>query len=66
MPKMLLHMRNWTGSECGAHHASDGNAAQNVLAAGLAVLACGEAVRPARKLKSQRECESQRSRKATV
>ena len=36
----------------------------NILAAGLAVLACGEAVRPARKLKSKREGKLQRSRKA--
>uniref|UniRef100_UPI001F33E200 transposase n=1 Tax=Alicyclobacillus suci TaxID=2816080 RepID=UPI001F33E200 len=36
------------------NHHRDVNAAQNILAAGQAVLACGEAVRPARKLKSQR------------
>ena len=36
----------------------------NILAAGLAVLACGEAVRPARKLNSKREGKPQRSRKA--
>ena len=41
-----LDMRVWTCPECHVTHDRDHNAAKNVLAAGLAVSACGEAVRP--------------------
>ena len=43
-----LHVRSWTCPSCGATHDRDVNAANTVLAAGLAVSACGEAVRPVR------------------
>src|SRR6266487_2923266 len=43
-----LAIRFWTCSECGAVHDRDLNAAKNVLAAGLAVSASGEMVRPGR------------------
>jgi putative transposase len=43
-----LHMRSWTCPRCDAIHDRDVNAANTVLAAGLAVSACGEAVRPMR------------------
>ncbi|MFD3583393.1 RNA-guided endonuclease InsQ/TnpB family protein [Streptomyces sp. NPDC058683] len=45
--KMPLHVRTWT-CECGITHDRDGNAAKNLLAAGLAVSACGAGVRPQR------------------
>src|SRR5262249_38267740 len=38
----------WMGPACGVWHDRDVYAAKNVLAAGLAVNACGEAVRPGR------------------
>jgi putative transposase len=45
--KLPLNIREWT-CRCGAVHDRDVNAARNVLAAGLAVAACGDGVRPAR------------------
>uniref|UniRef100_UPI0011AF7EF4 RNA-guided endonuclease TnpB family protein n=1 Tax=Macromonas bipunctata TaxID=183670 RepID=UPI0011AF7EF4 len=44
--KMPLNVRQWTCPECGANHDRDVNAARNVLAAGRAVSARGEAVSP--------------------
>ncbi|MCX5420686.1 RNA-guided endonuclease TnpB family protein [Streptomyces sp. NBC_00078] len=46
--KMPLHIRTWTCSGCGTTHDRDANAAKNLLAAGLAVSACGAGVRPQR------------------
>ncbi|MFE9881753.1 RNA-guided endonuclease InsQ/TnpB family protein [Streptomyces sp. NPDC005784] len=45
--KMPLNVRAWT-CECGTVHDRDVNAAQNILAAGLGVAACGDGVRPQR------------------
>ncbi|ABW14917.1 transposase IS605 OrfB [Parafrankia sp. EAN1pec] len=42
-----LNVREWT-CRCGAVHDRDINAARNILAAGLAVSACGDGVRPPR------------------
>ncbi|WP_405358795.1 transposase [Kitasatospora sp. NBC_00085] len=45
--KMPLNVREWTCG-CGTTHDRDVNAARNILAAGLAVTACGDGVRPQR------------------
>jgi putative transposase len=45
--KMPLSVRTWT-CKCGITHDRDTNAANNLLAAGLAVSACGAGVRPQR------------------
>ncbi len=48
LDSLTLDVRSWTCPACGVHHDRDINAAQNILAAGLAVTACGESVRPGR------------------
>lgn len=44
-----LKVRTWTCGSCGATHDRDVNAANNLLAAGLAVSVCGAGVRPQRR-----------------
>jgi putative transposase len=48
LDSLSLDIRHWVCPECQMAHDRDVNAAKNVLAAGLAVSACGEAVRPGR------------------
>ncbi len=48
LDSLTLETRHWTCPECSRVHDRDVNAAQNILAVGLTVAACGEAVRPGR------------------
>ncbi|MEU6309629.1 RNA-guided endonuclease TnpB family protein [Streptomyces sp. NPDC047014] len=48
-----LGVREWSCEGCGRVHDRDGNAAVNLLAAGLAVAACGADVRPHRESSSR-------------
>jgi putative transposase len=63
LDSLSLDARFWLCPECKTFHDRDINAANNVLAAGLAVSACGEAVRPGRA--KAHSGKPQRSRKAS-
>ena len=45
---MPLNVREWTCAACGVRHDRDVNAAKVLCAAGLAVQACGDGIRPPR------------------
>jgi putative transposase len=61
-----LVVRSWACQACGARHDRDVNAAKNILAAGLAVAACGAGVRPQRESPMGRPATNQETQRTTT
>jgi putative transposase len=59
--RLPLHVRTWTCQSCGMTHDRDVNAAENLLAAGLAVTVCGAGVRPQRRTPGRQPVAKQKA-----
>ena len=64
--KMPLNVREWTCARCATVHDRDVNAGRDILAAGLAVAACGDGVRPQRKPPGGQSSMKQETQRATA